>query len=141
MNTGRWLGWAALAGGIFWWARTRNASATPGTASVAPTPTPGNASGNVIERGGASWYGPGYEGHPTANGESFDPSAMTAAHKHLPFGTRVMVTDTTTRKSVIVRINDRGPFVAGRIIDLSAAAADALGSRARGVVDVELRLL
>lgn len=80
--------------------------------------------------GGASWYS--MAGSRTASGERMNPSAMTAAHKTLPFGTRVRVVDQTTGKAVTVTINDRGPFIRGRIIDLSKAAATQLGIRSRG---------
>jgi rare lipoprotein A len=79
------------------------------------------------ERGIASWYGPRFHGRKTANGERFDQNAMTAAHKTLPFGTRVRVTSMITGKQIVVRINDRGPFIRGRVIDLSKAAAQLLG--------------
>jgi rare lipoprotein A len=82
--------------------------------------------------GGASWYGPGFNGKKTASGERFNQNAMTAAHKSLPMGTKVRVVDQRSGKSVTVTINDRGPFVRGRIIDLSKAAATELGFRARG---------
>lgn len=82
----------------------------------------------------ASWYGPGFHGRPTASGERFDQTAMTAAHRSLPFGTIVRVQ--WNERSVVVRINDRGPFVAGRIIDLSRAAAERLGMIQRGVAQV-----
>ena len=75
----------------------------------------------------ASWYGPGFHGRLTANGERFDQNALTAAHRSLPFGTRVRVTSTSTGRSVVVRINDRGPFVRGRSIDLARAAARVIG--------------
>ncbi|WP_238231177.1 septal ring lytic transglycosylase RlpA family protein [Methylobacterium hispanicum] len=78
----------------------------------------------VAQHGLASWYG---SGHRTANGERFDPNGLTAAHRSLPFGTRVRVADKRTGRSVVVRINDRGPFVHGRIIDLSRGSARALG--------------
>lgn len=78
-----------------------------------------------VESGIASWYGPGFAGRRTSSGETFDPSQMTAAHKYLPFGTMAKVC-TTFGTCVIVRITDRGPFVPGRIVDLSAAAHDAL---------------
>lgn len=93
------------------------------------------------ERGIASWYGPGYHGRLTANGETFDKHAMTAAHKKLSFGTRVRVRDLETGKTVTVRINDRGPFVAGRIIDLSEGAAEVLGIKHKGLAKVELEVL
>ncbi len=82
--------------------------------------------------GGASWYGPGFNGKKTASGQRFNENAMTAAHKTLPFGTVVMVTDQRTGKSVKVTINDRGPFHKGRIIDLSKAAAAKLGVKNAG---------
>ena len=76
--------------------------------------------------GAASWYGPGFHGKRTANGETFNTNALTAAHKTLPFGTEVRVTNERTGKSVVVRINDRGPYAHGRVIDLSKAAAEAV---------------
>ncbi|GEP02417.1 lipoprotein A [Methylobacterium oxalidis] len=76
------------------------------------------------QSGAASWYG---SGSRTANGERFNPNGLTAAHRSLPFGTRVRVADARTGRSVVVRINDRGPFVRGRIIDLSRGSARALG--------------
>lgn len=75
----------------------------------------------------ASWYGPGFGGHRTASGERFNVGALTAAHRSLPFGSRVRVTSRRTGRSVVVRINDRGPYVGGRVIDLSPAASRALG--------------
>lgn len=86
--------------------------------------------------GGASWYGPGFHGKKAASGETFNENAMTAAHRTLPFGTKVQVTDQRTGKAVEVTINDRGPFHGKRIIDLSKAAATALGFRNRGVTSV-----
>ena len=77
--------------------------------------------------GMASWYGPEFAGRPTANGEIFDPQTMTAAHRTLPFGTLVRVTNTRNGRSVVVRINDRGPFIKGRVIDLTPAGARAIG--------------
>lgn len=85
----------------------------------------------------ASWYGPGFHGQTTANGETYDQWAMTAAHKTLPFGTELRVTNQANGNSVVVRINDRGPFVAGRDLDLSKAAADALGFAGVATVRVE----
>ncbi len=91
-----------------------------------------------LSRGLASHYG--YQSK-TASGEKMSPSAMTAAHKTLPFGTRVRVTNVRTHHSVIVRINDRGPFIRGRIIDLSTAAAQALGIIGQGVAMVEIEVV
>ena len=86
--------------------------------------------------GHASWYGPGFEGHRTASGERFSRHAYTAAHKTLPLNSRVMVTNLTNNESVVVKINDRGPFVRGRLIDLSQAAARAIGLRGVGRVAI-----
>jgi len=83
--------------------------------------------------GGASWYGPGFHGKKTASGERFNENAMTAAHKTLPLGTVVKVTNQRTGKSIKVTINDRGPYAKGRIIDLSKAAAAQLGTKNAGV--------
>jgi rare lipoprotein A len=90
------------------------------------------------ETGKASYYGREAHGQPTASGEKFNMNALTAAHKTLPFDTRVRVTNLSNDKSVTVRINDRGPFVAGRVIDLSYAAAKKIGMLDAGVVSVEL---
>ena len=81
----------------------------------------------VLEQGRASWYGLAFHGRKTASGEKFDMNALTAAHPTLPFGTRVLVRNPSNGRSVIVRINDRGPYSGGRIIDVSFAAARALG--------------
>ncbi|KKC32999.1 hypothetical protein WH91_10870 [Devosia psychrophila] len=86
--------------------------------------------------GGASWYGPGFNGKRAASGQVFNENAMTAAHRSLPFGTKVTVTDQNTGKHIEVTINDRGPFHGKRIIDLSKAAATALGFRNRGTTSV-----
>jgi rare lipoprotein A len=77
--------------------------------------------------GKASWYGPGFNGRHTANGERFNMGGMTAAHKSLPFGTKLLVTNKRNGRSVIVRVNDRGPFVRGRMLDLSKGAAVQIG--------------
>src|SRR6185436_16620772 len=87
-----------------------------------------------IQSGAASWYGPGFHGKKTANGERFNTHDLTAAHKTLPFGTKVRVTNEQTGKSVVVRINDRGPYAHGRVIDLSKAAAEAVGISGVGKV-------
>lgn len=93
------------------------------------------------ERGIASWYGPKFHGRPTSNGETFDMHGISAAHKTLPLPTWVEVTDVRTGRSITVRVNDRGPFHARRIIDLSYGAAQALGMVRRGVAEVEVRTL
>ena len=84
--------------------------------------------------GNSSWYGNELRGRKTASGERFNPSKMTAAHKHLKFGTRVRVTNMKNHRSVVVTINDRGPFVRSRIIDLSKSASSSLGIGGTGKV-------
>ncbi len=106
---------------------------------VPERPSLGLRGGRDLQRGMASWYGPGFHGRLTANGERFDMNELTAAHKTLPFGTRVLVHNPRTGKEVVVRINDRGPFIKGRMIDLSKAAAKALGFKSRGHDAVVLR--
>lgn len=91
--------------------------------------------------GKASWYGPGFHGRRTANGERYNQNAMTAAHRNLRFGTRVKVTNLNNGRSVILRINDRGPYVKGRVIDVSAAAARSLGMIKTGVAPVRVTIL
>lgn len=94
-----------------------------------------------IKGGMASWYGPGFHGRRTANGERFNQNALTAAHRTLPFGTKVKVTNLRNGQSVVVRINDRGPFTGGRVIDLSAGAAKIIGIKSSGVGNVALDIL
>ena len=89
----------------------------------------------------ASWYGRAHHGLPTSSGERFDMRALTAAHNTLPFGSRVRVTDVASGRSVVVRISDRGPHVAGRIIDLSLGAGRLLGIIGAGVARVRLEVL
>jgi rare lipoprotein A len=91
--------------------------------------------------GHASWYGPGFHGRRTANGERFNQYAMTAAHKSLPFGTRMRVTNLVNGRSVIVRINDRGPFIPGRVLDLSQGAAQEIGIISSGTGNVKMEVL
>lgn len=91
--------------------------------------------------GMASWYGPGFHGRTSASGEAFNQYAMTAAHRTLPFGTRVRVTNLNNGRQVVVRINDRGPYSHGRIIDLSAAAAGEIGLQSAGVGPVQVEVL
>lgn len=95
---------------------------------------------NLLD-GTASWYGPGFHGRTTASGEIYDQNALTAAHPSLEFGTKVKVTNLTNGQSVIVKINDRGPYAQGRIIDLSAAAARAVGIITSGIAPVKVTIL
>jgi rare lipoprotein A len=92
-------------------------------------------------KGIASWYGPYFHGRMTANGEIFDQNEMTAAHKSLPFNTRLLVTNLNNGKTTIVRINDRGPYVGDRVLDLSEAAAKEIGSDSIGVVPIKATIL
>ena len=100
-----------------------------------------NEEGEAIETGIASWYGPNFHGKLTANGEVYDMYELTAAHKTLPFNSIVRVVNLSNRKSVIVRINDRGPFIKNRIIDLSKRAAEEIDMIQVGFSEVEIRLL
>lgn len=97
--------------------------------------------GPSILEGNASWYGPNFKGRPTASGEKFKPGKLTAAHKTLPLGTVARVTNLKNGKSVTVRINDRGPFVEGRILDLSRGAAKKIDMIKDGVVPVRIKIL
>lgn len=94
-----------------------------------------------VEEGIASWYGNEYHGRITASGEVFNQEAMTAAHRTFPFGTVVQVTNLKNHRTVVVRINDRGPFVRGRVIDLSRGAARELNMLRDGVVPVRIEVL
>ncbi|MCB1494017.1 MAG: septal ring lytic transglycosylase RlpA family protein [Rhodobiaceae bacterium] len=89
--------------------------------------------------GGASWYGPGFQGRKTASGERFNMHGMSAAHRTLPFGTKLRVKNLRNGRSVIVRVNDRGPFVRGRVIDLSKGAATKLGMMKTGTARVRIQ--
>ncbi len=88
----------------------------------------------------ASWYGPYFEGRPTASGEIFRRDHMTAAHRYLPLGTRVRVTNPQTGESIVLRINDRGPFIGNRALDLSEGAARELGVLEQGVAQVQMQI-
>jgi rare lipoprotein A len=117
---------------------------TPGPEApqAGPAPQPGpKVAPRPAETGTASWYGKAHHGQPTASGEIYDMHGLTAAHRSLPLGTRVLVTNVKNDRSVEVRINDRGPFVRGRILDLSYAAALELGSLSDGAFRVKLRVL
>ncbi len=94
-----------------------------------------------IGSGVASYYGRKFAGNPTASGEIFDPKQLTAAHRTLAFGSRVRVTNLANGKSVVVRVNDRGPFSHGRVIDISDAAAREIGMHLSGLADVSITLL
>ncbi|WP_216904981.1 septal ring lytic transglycosylase RlpA family protein [Synechococcus sp. CCY 9618] len=100
-----------------------------------------SSNGGQVTTGRASWYGPGFFGNRTASGEVFRPGTLTAAHRTLPFGTMVRVTNLWNGRSTVVRINDRGPFHGSRVIDLAHGAARELGLMSSGVADVKLEVL
>jgi rare lipoprotein A len=115
-------------------------SPAPTSAPTSTSPKPPSGGGTVVESGtcGVSYYD---EPQPTASGEEFDPEAFTAAHKSLPFDTRVRVTNLANGKSVIVRINDRGPYIDGRCLDLARAPFRAIASLDSGVIDARYEVL
>jgi rare lipoprotein A len=115
----------------------RTAVAPPPSTPRPPAPRPKG----FEETGEASWYGRQHHGKRTASGETYDMHKLTAAHRTLPLGTRVLVTNLENDRTVEVRINDRGPFVAGRMLDLSYAAAQRLGAVGAGVISVRLNVL
>ena len=118
-------------------ARTATARQLP-----APSPVPSNITGKPlsVEVGMSSWYGPPYDHQRGANGEIYHQNAMTAAHRTLPMGTIIRVTNVETGQSAIVKITDRGPFIHGRILDLSLAAAKATGVYRAGVAKVKIEV-
>lgn len=95
----------------------------------------------TVQEGLVSWYGEQFHARPTASGELFDASAMTMAHPTLPFGTKVRVTNLRNGRSVVLRVNDRGPFIGARIADLSQAAASALGMLRRGIAHARIEVV
>jgi rare lipoprotein A len=114
-------------------------SDTPPLPTRVPKEVRSRIAGNALQQTGrASWYS---LDSPTASGEKMDDAALTAAHNFLPFGTKIRIENIANGRSVVVRINDRGPFVAGRLIDLSKAAAEALDIMAAGVADVRLSVI
>jgi rare lipoprotein A len=120
-------------------ARTRVPPPPPTSAETFNPPA--NAKPLFVETGWASWYGPPYNNRHAANGETYDMNAPTAAHRTLPLGSIVRVTNLSTGQRTLVRINDRGPFVEGRIIDLSLAAASEIGVRRAGVARVRVEVM
>ena len=106
-----------------------------------PTPPPQTRSTKSVLTGMASWYGSAHHGRRTASGEIYDMNQLTAAHPTLSMGTRLLVTNLNNGRSVRVRVNDRGPTIDGRILDLSLAAAKALGGVGDGVIPVRVEVL
>jgi rare lipoprotein A len=117
------------------------AQGKPAVVARRSEPEAGDYSVSRVLNGWASWYGPGFDGNLTANGERFNQNALTAAHKHLPFGTRLRVTNMDTGRSVVVRVNDRGPYAGDRILDLSAGAAEKIGLDVSGVAPIKAEVL
>jgi rare lipoprotein A len=122
------------------WNRTAVAAALLAAASSCASTRPGGGP-DASEVGVASYYAEAHQGRRTANGEPFDMNALTAAHRTLSFGSRVKVTNLENGRAVVVRINDRGPFVEGRVIDLSRAAAQELRFLGRGTTRVRIEVL
>jgi len=112
-----------------------------GEARKSVSAAPKQRAGKKVQQGKVSWYGPGFAGHKTASGERFDPGALTMAHRSLPLGTIVEVTNDANGKHVRVRVNDRGPYRRGRVADLSRAASKRLGFVDAGVTDATLRVV
>jgi rare lipoprotein A len=106
-----------------------------------PAPSQAHEVPAFAQNGKVSWYGPGFHGRRTANGEVFDTNEMTMAHRSLAFGSKVRVTNLDNGRSIVVRVNDRGPYVRGRIADLSHAAALRLGFVEDGVVHARIELI
>ena len=121
------------------------AAATPPAAAPAPVAAPAPATAaptaGVVEKGKVAWYGRKFAGRRTASGEAYNPDALTMAHKTLPFGTKVKVTNPANNKSVVLRVNDRGPTQADRVGDVSLAGAQRLGMVRSGVIDAELEVV
>lgn len=112
--------------------------------TVLPPPPPAEPPpevGRTVDAGQASYYGDELAGNPTASGERFDPNGLTAAHRTLPLGSRVRVVNERTGESVVVRVNDRGPFAHGRVLDVSERAAREIGMLRRGTARVRIELL
>lgn len=115
--------------------------AAPSPLPVPPSPMKPRPAVVRVVTGEASWYGPGFYGNRTANGEVYRPGTMTAAHRTLPFGTKVRVTNLWNGRTAVIRINDRGPFIDHRVIDLGHGAASHLGLTASGIAQVKLEVL
>ena len=111
------------------------------SASAAPAPAASAAAVGEVEKGRVAWYGRKFAGRRTASGEAYNPDALTMAHKTLPFGTRVKVTNLANKRSVELRVHDRGPTQADRVGDVSLAAAQRLGMVRGGVIDAEIAVI
>jgi rare lipoprotein A len=132
--------WIRLLGALLWILFVGCSSSSPRFAATKGS-EPDNERTATTQEGYASYYADEFHGRKTANGETYDMHAMTAAHKTLPFGAKVRVTNSSTGQSVVVRINDRGPFKENRIIDLSLGAAKLIGLIGPGTAWVVLEIL
>ena len=146
MKTLHILARAALAAGLAGLALTTQAqqpaaSAAAPAAAPAPAPAPAAAPAATGSEGKLAWYGSKFNGRRTASGERFNAGALTLAHKDLPFGTKVRVTNLKNKRSVVLRVNDRGPTQADRIGDVSLAAARRLGMLRSGVIDARIEVV
>ncbi len=110
-------------------------------AASADRSDPLHARAGAVQQGPVSWYGPGFAGRRTASGERFDPRELTMAHRTLPLGTKVKVINPRNDRSVIVRVNDRGPYKGDRVADLSRGAAERLGMVDDGVIEARLQVV
>jgi rare lipoprotein A (peptidoglycan hydrolase) len=119
----------------------RTEARPPSPLTVAPPIIPALTEEIVGEFGLASWYGEEFQGNPTASGEAYDMNGLTAAHRSLPLGTTIKVTNLKNNRSLIVRVNDRGPFISSRILDVSMAAAKKLGFLGAGVAYVRSEIV
>lgn len=120
---------------------TTTKGAATGGSSSSSSSSAAKKNGGKVEKGQASYYADKFHGRATASGEKYDKRKMTGAHRTLPFGTIVRVTNTATGASVDVRINDRGPFKAGRVVDVSRAAAEKLGMIQAGVINCTVQVI
>ena len=134
---------AILAGSLLVGAHAREHAPTAGSAAIhsAAAPAPVVNRQRWYQFGRASWYGNALQGLPTASGEAYDMNALTCAHRSLPLGALVRVTNLRNHRSLVVRVNDRGPFLESRVVDLSYAAAQRLGVSQRGTAKVRLDLV
>ena len=136
--------WLIIAIGFVVAAAIFGCSTRPAPENLPPSPAPTASYSPPPSRGKlevASWYGPGFVGHLTSDGETFNPNELTAASKTLPIGSRIRVTNTGNGRSVVVRINDRGPYVRGRSLDLSRGAAERIGLTKEGVCRVRVKVV
>ena len=117
-----------------------SAPSKAGTRGWAPISVCSTGSG-AWKDGVASWYGDAFQGNPTASGESFNMNALTAAHRNLPLGTEIKVTNLRNHRSLVLRVNDRGPYVPGRMLDVSRAAARRLGFASRGLARIRINIV